>query len=93
MSDKPQVPEQRNVYIGINNAECDFDMYLYELLGFGFLERDIGSEKFWRYYTSSPRTPDDIETYIRNLILLRDSCDRVIKKLQLADTIHTIEIS
>ena len=76
----PQIPDQKGVYIGINNAECDFDMYLYELLGFGFLERDIGTEKFWRH-----RTYKDVELYIKHLILLRDSCDRAIRKLQNAD--------
>ncbi len=84
----PQVPEQKDVYIGIGYAECDFDMYLYELLGFNFLERDIGSDEFWK-----KRTADDIEIYLKNLILLRDSCDRVISKLEFADTIHTIIIS
>lgn len=84
----PQVPEQKDKFIGIGYAECDFDMYLYELLGFGFLERDIGSDEFWK-----KRTADNIEEYLKNLILLRDSCDRVIRKLELSDTIHTIEIS
>jgi hypothetical protein len=73
----PQIPEQKEVYIGIGRCACDFDSYLYEDLGFGFLERDIGTYKFWR-----KRTPKDVEEYIKHLIILRDSCDRVIKKLE-----------
>jgi len=73
-----QVPEQTGVYIGINRCDCDFDMYLYEELGFGFLERDIGTWKFWK-----KRTPEDIKIYIKHLEILRDSCNRVIKKLEL----------
>jgi hypothetical protein len=78
-----QVPEQKEVYIGINNAECDFDMYLYELMGFGFLERDIGTEKFWKH-----RTKRDVEIYIQNLNLLKDSCNRVINKLEWVKVTH-----
>jgi len=73
----PQVPEQKGVYIGINHCECDFDMYLYEDLGFGFLERDIGTWKFWK-----KRTPENVKVYIEHLKVLRNSCDRVIKKLE-----------
>jgi len=73
----PQVPEQNEVYIGIDRCACDFDCYLYEDLGFCFLERDIGTWKFWR-----KRTPEDVKKYIEHLIILRDSCDRVIKKLE-----------
>lgn len=73
----PQVPEQKDIYIGINRCEQDFDCFLYEELGFGFLERDIGTWKFWR-----KRTPEDVNEYIKHLKILRDSCDRVIKKLE-----------
>jgi len=71
----PQVPEQKNVYIGIYHGS-DFDMYLYEYLGFTFLERDIGTEDFLK------RHKHCIGKYIKHLILLRDGCDRVIKKLE-----------
>jgi hypothetical protein len=84
---RPQVPEQKGIYIGIGYAECDFDMYLYELLGFNFLERDIGSDEFWR-----KRTADDIEVYLKHLQLLEEACYRVSRKLEFADTIHTITI-
>jgi hypothetical protein len=73
----PQVPEQKGVYIGINRCEQDFDNLLYEDLGYGFLERDIGTWKFWK-----KRTPEDVKIYIENLKILRDACDRVIKKLE-----------
>lgn len=73
----PQVPEQKNVCIGLDRTAQDFDGYLYECLGFCFLERDIGTYKFWK-----KRTPEDVKKYITHLILLRDSCDRVIKKLE-----------
>ena len=74
---RPQVPEQKGVYIGIFHGGQDFDMFLYEDLGFGFLERDIGTEEFWRH-----RTPADVEAYIQHLGLLRDACERVICKLE-----------
>jgi len=83
----PQVPEQKDVSIGIGYAECDFDMYLYELLGFRFLERDIGSDEFWK-----KRTADDIELYLKHLQLLEEACYRVSRKLEFADTINTISI-
>jgi len=73
----PQVPEQKDVYIGIGRCEHDFDCFLYEDFGFCFLERDIGTYKFWK-----KRTPADIEEYIKSLITMRDACDRVIKKLE-----------
>jgi len=69
----PNVPEQKDVYIGIYHGS-DFDMFLYEYLGFGFLERDIGTENFKR--------EECIPKYIKHLTLLRDACDRVIKKLE-----------
>lgn len=83
MSSLPQVPEQKDTFIGIGYAECDFDMYLYELLGFAFLERDIGTEKFWR-----KRTKHDVEEYIKQLKVLKDSCDRVINKLEWVKVTH-----
>ena len=73
---RPQVPEQKGIYLGTFHP-CDFDSYLYEFLGFGFLERDIGTEEFWRH-----RTPTDVEEYIKHLRLLRDACERVIGKLE-----------
>lgn len=73
----PQVPEQKDVYIGFGRCQQDFDGFLYEDLGFCFLEREIETYKFWK-----KRTPADVEEYIRQLILLRDACDRVIKKLE-----------
>ncbi len=73
---RPQVPEQKDVFIGTFQP-CDFDSYLYEFLGFGFLERDIGTEEFWK-----KRTVKDVEEYIKHLRLLRDSCERVIGKLE-----------
>jgi hypothetical protein len=48
-------------------------MFLYEYLGFGFLERDIGTENFKR--------EECIPKYIKHLTL-RDACDRVIEKLE-----------
>ena len=62
----PQVPEQKDVYIGLGRCEQDFDSYLYEDLGFGFLERDIGTYKFWK-----KRNPEDVEKYITHLKLLQ----------------------
>ena len=73
---RPQVPEQKGIYLG-TFLPCNFDSYLYEFLGFGFLERDVGTEEFWR-----SRTPADVEEYIKHLRLLRDACERVIGKLE-----------
>ena len=80
MMSLPQVPEQKNVYIGVGRCQQDFDGFLYEDLGFCFLEREIGTYKFWKR-----RDPDIVREYIKHLTLLRDSCDRVIKKLEYAN--------
>lgn len=72
----PQVPEQEGVYIGLLFPQ-DFDAYLYEDFGFRFLERDIPTKDFRK-----KRTDAEIEECIRHLTLMRDACDRTIRKLK-----------
>jgi hypothetical protein len=75
----PQVPEQEDPssYIGLFQP-CDFDMYLYESLGFCFLERYIPTEDFKKYVEEGRIDPSEC---INELKKLRDHCDRVIKKI------------
>jgi hypothetical protein len=77
---REQVPEQRgeDTYIGPPGAGHDFDCFLYEDMGFSFLERDIGSENFWRH-----REDIHVSQVIKSLKIMREHCDRVSDKLEL----------
>ena len=73
---QPQPPEQRDVYIGLTFPQV-FDNYLYVDFGFNFLEGDIPTEDF-----RENRTDEEIEECVQQLVLMRDSCIRVIGKLE-----------
>ena len=76
----PQVPEQKGMYLGVASyCEGDFDNILYEDLGFGIPERNIGTEEFWKKHTSAIVKRD-----IRELRRMVWHCNRVIGKLELS---------
>lgn len=77
---RKQVPEQQgeDTYIGPLGAGQDFDCFLYEYMGFSFLEKDIGSENFWK-----SREDVHVRQVIKSLKTMRDHCSRVIDKLDL----------
>lgn len=76
----PQVPEQEgeDTFIGLWGP-VDFDMYLYELLGFCILERYIPTDEFREAISEGRINPEEM---IRELEKLRDHCNRVIEKLK-----------
>ena len=73
---QPRPTEQDGVYIGLTYPQ-DFDNYLYVDFGFNFLEGDISTEDFLKN-----RTDEEIGECIQQLALMRDSCIRVIGKLE-----------
>ena len=79
----PQVPEQigKETFIGLW-WPVDFDMYLYEILGFCILERYISTDEFKGAISSGRIDPEEM---IRELEKLRDHCNRVIEKLKSVD--------
>jgi hypothetical protein len=76
---RKQVQEQlgEQNLIGPHGMGTDFDMYLYEYMGHQFLERDIGSEKFWK-----SREDVHVHQIITSLRVLGSHCERVIGKLE-----------
>jgi len=71
------------MYLGVSKyCESDFDNILYEDLGLGILERDIGTDELW---ATRKRTSAIIKRDIRELRRMIWHCERVIKKLDTAN--------
>lgn len=75
-----QVSEQRGEenLVGPPGAGCDFDMFLYEFMSHGFIERNIGSEEFWK-----SREDVHVLQVIKSLKKLEEHCERVAGKLEI----------